>query len=117
MLVGLLGNVVNMALAWSLIHGHFGLPALGVRGAGYATATTEMLELGALLFVVRRRAQVGPDDRGRPAALPRRGAARGGRAGRADGAALRAGEHGVHDLRRHPRDVRRGADGGAPNRA
>ncbi len=57
MVVGLFGNVVNIALAWSLIHGHFGLPALGVRGAGYATATTEMLELCALLIVVRRRAR------------------------------------------------------------
>jgi multidrug resistance protein, MATE family len=57
MLVGLLGNVVNVALAWSLIHGHFGLPALGVRGAGYATATTEMLELAALLVAARGRSR------------------------------------------------------------
>lgn len=55
MVVGIAGNVINVALAWTLIHGHFGLPALGVRGAGYATATTEMLELGALLVVVRSR--------------------------------------------------------------
>ncbi len=57
MLVGVAGNVINAALAWSLIHGHLGLPALGVRGAGYATAGTEMLELLALLVVVRARAK------------------------------------------------------------
>ncbi len=57
MLVGLLGNLVNAALAWSLIHGHFGLPALGVRGAGYATAGTEMLELLLLVLAVRASAR------------------------------------------------------------
>lgn len=56
MVVGLLGNVVNAALAYSLIHGKLGLPALGVRGAGYATALTEVLEFAALVWVVRQRA-------------------------------------------------------------
>jgi MATE family multidrug resistance protein len=63
MAVGIAGNVLNAGLAWSLIHGHLGLPALGVRGAGYATATTEMLELCALIVVVRRHARA----RGAPA--------------------------------------------------
>jgi len=57
MLVGVAGNVVNAVLAWSLIHGRLGLPALGVRGAGYATATTEMFELAALVLFVRARAR------------------------------------------------------------
>ena len=48
MIVGLGGNLLNAVLAWTLIHGRFGLPALGVRGAGFATATTELLvRLGA----------------------------------------------------------------------
>jgi multidrug resistance protein, MATE family len=64
MLVGLLGNLVNAALAWSLIHGHFGLPALGVRGAGYATAATEMMELLLLVWAVRASSR-----RSRPAAI------------------------------------------------
>jgi MATE family multidrug resistance protein len=59
MLVGLFGNIVNAVLAWSLIYGHFGLPALGVRGAGYATAITEALEAGALLVVVMSEARRG----------------------------------------------------------
>lgn len=63
MVVGLAGNVINAGLAYSLIHGHLGLPALGVRGAGYATAATELMELGALVWVVRRRAAA----EGRPA--------------------------------------------------
>lgn len=51
MRVTLSGNVLNAALAWALIHGHFGLPRLGVAGAGYATAVAEGvngLRLGAL---------------------------------------------------------------------
>ena len=56
MIVGLAGNVVNASLAYTLIHGKFGLPALGVRGAGYATAATEVLELVVLVWVVRQRA-------------------------------------------------------------
>lgn len=59
MIVGIGGNVFNAVVAWSLIYGHFGLPALGVRGGGYATAATEVLELaimgGLLLRHERRR--------------------------------------------------------------
>jgi MATE family multidrug resistance protein len=55
MAVGLAGNVVNAVLAWALIHGRLGLPALGVSGAGYATALTEVGELVALLAILRAR--------------------------------------------------------------
>jgi MATE family multidrug resistance protein len=58
MFVSLAGNVVNALLGWSLIYGHLGLPALGVRGGAMATATTEWLEatvlLSALIRDVRR---------------------------------------------------------------
>ncbi len=58
MVTGIAGNVVNAVLAWALIHGHLGLPALGVRGAGLATATADVLSLLALgaLFVRDARA-------------------------------------------------------------
>ncbi|HEY4119972.1 MAG TPA: MATE family efflux transporter [Byssovorax sp.] len=54
MAVGIAGNLVNAALAYGLIHGAWGLPALGVRGAGYATASTEVLELVAMLALLGR---------------------------------------------------------------
>ena len=57
MAVGIFGNVLNAGLAYALIHGRLGLPALGVRGAGYATATTEILELVILVLAVRARAR------------------------------------------------------------
>lgn len=60
MVVGLVGNLVNAGLAYSLIYGRFGLPALGARGAGYGTALTEMLELAALLFLMVREGRAQP---------------------------------------------------------
>ena len=70
MIVGIAGNVVNAVLAWSLIYGHLGLPALGVRGAGYGTATTEMIEALIMIALLLRdhRRQLGP----RAPALPLR---------------------------------------------
>lgn len=54
MVVGIGGNAFNALFAWALIYGHLGLPALGVRGGGYATATTEMLELAVMFFLFIR---------------------------------------------------------------
>ncbi|HVH47635.1 MAG TPA: MATE family efflux transporter [Labilithrix sp.] len=54
MIVGITGNAFNALFAWALIYGHFGLPALGVRGGGYATATTEMMELAVMLTLFLR---------------------------------------------------------------
>jgi MATE family multidrug resistance protein len=58
MLVGLGGNVVNAVLAYSLVYGHLGLPALGAAGAGWGTTVTEFVQLGvllgAVLFLARR---------------------------------------------------------------
>jgi MATE family multidrug resistance protein len=54
MIVGLLANVINAVLAYGLIYGHFGLPALGVKGAGYATAFAEAVEVSILAWLVIR---------------------------------------------------------------
>jgi MATE family multidrug resistance protein len=54
MVIGIAGNIFNASLAWTLIYGHFGAPALGVRGAGYATAVTETLELAVMLVLLVR---------------------------------------------------------------
>lgn len=65
MVVGLAGNAFNAALAWALIYGRLGLPKLGVRGGGYATALTLVLDLAVLLWLLtkeERRAGALPDE-------------------------------------------------------
>lgn len=54
MFVGVAGNVFNAVVAYGLIYGHFGLPALGVRGGGLATALTEWLEAIVMLAMLAR---------------------------------------------------------------
>ncbi|MDB4936494.1 MAG: Multi antimicrobial extrusion protein [Labilithrix sp.] len=54
MVIGIAGNVFNGLFAWGLIYGHFGLPACGVRGGGWATATTETLELAVMAVMLVR---------------------------------------------------------------
>ncbi len=54
MRITLVGNLLNATLAWSLIHGHLGLPRLGVAGAGYATAFTELVSVSALGAIFAR---------------------------------------------------------------
>jgi MATE family multidrug resistance protein len=55
MVIGITGNLFNALFAWTLIYGHFGLPALGVRGAGYATATTEYVEVAVMFAIFLRK--------------------------------------------------------------
>jgi MATE family multidrug resistance protein len=57
MIVGIAGNVFNASLGYCLIYGHLGLPALGVRGAGYSTAATETMEAAAMALVFLRDAR------------------------------------------------------------
>ena len=44
-----IANVVNVALAYGLIYGHFGLPALGAVGSAWATFMARSLTLALLL--------------------------------------------------------------------
>lgn len=54
MLIGLVGNALNAALAYALIHGHAGLPQMGVRGAGIASSITEVAQCLVLLICYAR---------------------------------------------------------------
>ncbi len=53
MVVTLLANLVNGALDWALIFGHWGLPALGVAGSGLATAGSSWFMCLGLLAWIR----------------------------------------------------------------
>ncbi|HEX5689140.1 MAG TPA: MATE family efflux transporter [Roseiflexaceae bacterium] len=50
MLITLMSNVINVALAYALIYGHFGLPALGAVGSAWATFFARLA--GAVLLVI-----------------------------------------------------------------
>ena len=52
MWVILFANAVNAGLAWALIFGRLGLPALGLFGAGIATSLTRAFCLFGLLFLI-----------------------------------------------------------------
>ena len=47
-------NVVNMVLAFVLIHGHWGAPELGVTGAAIASAISRTLALVVLVWLMAR---------------------------------------------------------------
>lgn len=49
--IALLGLPVNLVLAWALIFGRLGAPALGLTGAGIATTATAALGFAALALV------------------------------------------------------------------
>src|SRR3954452_11154245 len=46
------GIAVNALLSWSLIFGHFGLPALGLRGGGIGSTLTWLIMCGALVALI-----------------------------------------------------------------
>lgn len=53
MYVSALGVVVIAPVAWALMYGRLGLPALGARGAGYAHATVVWTQAFAYLAILR----------------------------------------------------------------
>lgn len=60
-------NLINAAVCWLLIFGHWGAPALGAEGAGWATCASRVYMLGFLaVAVVRLERRAG---RGWPASL------------------------------------------------
>jgi multidrug resistance protein, MATE family len=54
MIIAICANGVNALLNWIFIFGHFGMPALGLVGAGLSTVVTEVAMLVALVTYVYR---------------------------------------------------------------
>jgi len=52
LIIGIGGVVVNAAINWCLIFGHFGVPALGLWGAGIGSSLTTLLTFGAMAWLV-----------------------------------------------------------------
>jgi len=50
----LTGNVLNLLIAWPLVEGSFGLPALGASGAALATSLTRWVMFGAAFLYIHR---------------------------------------------------------------
>src|SRR6185503_8480315 len=63
-------NIVNAAANWILIHGHLGVPAMGVRGSAYATLAARIfMAVWLLIVIVRHEAHVTPRLRDTPLGL------------------------------------------------
>lgn len=54
---GWIGLPVNVFANWVFMYGHFGLPALGAVGCGYATAVVWWAQLAGLALYVARRSR------------------------------------------------------------
>jgi len=52
--IAFLVNAINVGLTYSLIYGHFGLPALGLRGAALATVIAQAAGAASALFALTR---------------------------------------------------------------
>lgn len=51
LVITVVATLINTCLNWVLIYGHFGIPAMGVNGAAYATVIARSFELIAFLVV------------------------------------------------------------------
>ena len=58
-LCAIVANVINVVLNYGLVLGHFGMPAIGVRGSAIATVCAQFANLIILLVVLRRGAVPG----------------------------------------------------------
>ncbi len=60
LLAGVVGLVVNGLLAWGLLFGHWGLPALGAPGCGWATSIAALAMAATLALQYRLRPALRP---------------------------------------------------------
>lgn len=54
MWVNVFSVIINITLDYGLIYGHWGLPALGIRGAAMATVCARCCELCLYIYLIRR---------------------------------------------------------------
>ena len=64
MVAGISAVFVNLLFNWVLIFGHFGFPALGVRGAALATVISRLVELGIVVIYTHTHRHLYPFARG-----------------------------------------------------
>jgi len=70
-LCGLASNVLNLGLVYGLVFGHFGLPELGLTGAGLATAISLTASVVLMVIAIRAGAAAGATVRVRVVAIER----------------------------------------------
>lgn len=51
-LIAILASAVSLLAEWTLIYGHFGFPALGIRGVALGLGTGQMVSLCLILYVL-----------------------------------------------------------------
>jgi putative MATE family efflux protein len=52
MIFGIIRSILNILLDWVLIFGHWGFPALGLKGAAYATLTANIIGTAGIFITV-----------------------------------------------------------------
>ncbi|HOO31764.1 MAG TPA: MATE family efflux transporter [Thermotogota bacterium] len=52
MIISIISIGLNVLLNYSLIFGHFGFPAMGIRGAGIGTLVSRMVEMSLILIIL-----------------------------------------------------------------
>ena len=57
MLAGIAAVLTNLCGNWILIYGNLGFPVLGVKGAAIATVISRFVELGVILYGIRRNSR------------------------------------------------------------
>lgn len=62
MVYGIIGALLNVPLNYVLMFGHFGIPALGTAGCGYATSIVIWLQLLLLISYLRTHSHFRPFD-------------------------------------------------------
>ncbi|MFN8514603.1 MAG: MATE family efflux transporter [Chloroflexia bacterium] len=54
LIAGFISNIINALLAWVLIYGGFGLPAIGAVGSAWAATIARFIAAGFLIFLLLR---------------------------------------------------------------